>query len=1671
MKFTFLKKYPFQGLWRKDIPLISPKSANLTEKLIVECLENRLLLSVLDFADEIIDEQESNDIDPGQHLDFEGDILALGVRGDLSDGDDIDIYNFIASQDGKIDLMMEITEGGDQEITALAADGEDAVCFIANDSLWRNNFSETDDSVEMLASREEIALAAGLTTGEVILTDLAITPQGDILVTLSGRGDVFSIDGSDGTITQILTSDDIIGITGTSVDLVSIAVAGDGEIYIADNHSGSILQVSEEPEDVYSVAYYAPANQLYLYDPGDQDFDSEEPLNNLQQELLNDIFYGYTITQRTVIAEPDEEFEYSPNAVIQGSGIYGEDGYDVYYTCQLGQAVDGMGGTTDISDGTINQVMINRNDPDDVSFTNFFDPLTNAVTFAGEAMEPIQLNPSALALDTDGAFGGMMFLGTFGPSMGDDQDGRVFTVDEHGDLTEFEITEFNDPVNGEIFTGFFDITDMAFSNGGAFGSYLYVVSENVDQNGAAEGGFESDIWRVSPDGVAELFAADVANGVITLAFSTGADLRYGGDLFVGTFVDGGEIYRITSTGETSLFFTFSPWSNDLALCDMAFAPYQGSLESHLEGAMVFTLKSGSVAYLMQLDPNPVPYEIPNCWAQQLNAGDVSSGDIIFNSDGNLIIAQGGDEDITQLHYETLFDYTLEDIQVRPVVAAVEVEGSDPVEFEDQIVAYTPYVLLSVVDQPRIVGLGEAQQADDVHTEVSVSYLGRGDVPEDGSKNIAFTFDNNEDVDDYGNINNSGDIYIYIQNYDYLLRASRTDDVAPDADNPQVEGEFINFSDILPGSDIDKNTELTDAHISNLTWASDGSLFAVGRNGIELDEDGESPSHVADDIILKLGNTTDNTYVYESLVQVQDLTRLQVAVNGPPDVSRIFDVYPGIPLDISSDQEGLDWDIIPGETYTISISSQTPLYTATEYELMVSLGGQLQQTITIDNYTGTTTLTNIHNESMQVTYTGPGQAVLTVSQRPNGKIVDIESLDISGGGYGSALNFVRINQDAEWLIDEVILNGSLKDLIFPGAVNTITGGENLYGLIWNAELGDVQSVNAPLFQLFDVQVDSLGDETSGEYGFNVLRLRNLDVLSDINNMTFLDSGNSNCYGNITVEGVIRDSDFYGYAIDSLLVKNQDEVPDAIDNSNFHIDNFGGYIRNVTVAEGNVVDSAFNAGRRIDSFEITNGNLEQTSISAPGSGAMIGRVIVNRQDGAPDDQGSNITDSSITSRAFITSLYAAGDVSDDSSVSADSYYYSYIYSIITGGDFAGSVSSYWVQNVQIGFDSTGTRLAEDDDFTGSDFTGTLYAGIGLAKLSVTGRIEGAYISSGTGSIYNICAEDGFIDSTAYAAYYISRITVGYIDGLRYYLYVANYEADVSGTIATTYLGRIIYTGDILTDDEDNDLLDLSNVSWVGPIMDDIATVTIDAVSIDGEPLGEGEWSINNIPVPEGSGDTATVEITLGLSQISYMPIYVDYTTVAGTADSLDDDYQHVTETLIIPAGWTSGSFEITVTSDDIYEQDEMFYVQLQLSNPIDDSLKNAALRDDQAEITIVNDDSAPEIMIDNVSQTEGDVGTTLFDFEVSINLSNPTSLPIMVDYATVDGTALADYDYTSAAGTLTFEPGGLLSQTISVSVIGDTAAESDESFNLNIFGPVNATIASGFGTGVGTIEDDD
>ena len=144
----------------------------------------------------------------------------------------------------------------------------------------------------------------------------------------------------------------------------------------------------------------------------------------------------------------------------------------------------------------------------------------------------------------------------------------------------------------------------------------------------------------------------------------------------------------------------------------------------------------------------------------------------------------------------------------------------------------------------------------------------------------------------------------------------------------------------------------------------------------------------------------------------------------------------------------------------------------------------------------------------------------------------------------------------------------------------------------------------------------------------------------------------------------------------------------------------------------------------------------------------------------------------------------------------------------------------------------------------------------------------------------------------------------------------------------------------------------------------------------------------------------------------------------------------------------------------EGNESFFVNL--SSPT-----NATIGDGQGQGTIQNDDGAPTLAINDVSQVEGNSGKSSFVFTVS--LSNLTDQAVTVQYATADGSAkLTNNDYQSASGILTI-PAKTASGTVTVSVNGDLTQEGDESFFVNLSSAADATIADG--QGPGTILNDD
>jgi hypothetical protein len=111
--------------------------------------------------------------------------------------------------------------------------------------------------------------------------------------------------------------------------------------------------------------------------------------------------------------------------------------------------------------------------------------------------------------------------------------------------------------------------------------------------------------------------------------------------------------------------------------------------------------------------------------------------------------------------------------------------------------------------------------------------------------------------------------------------------------------------------------------------------------------------------------------------------------------------------------------------------------------------------------------------------------------------------------------------------------------------------------------------------------------------------------------------------------------------------------------------------------------------------------------------------------------------------------------------------------------------------------------------------------------------------------------------------------------------------------------------------------------------------------------------------------------------------------------------------------------------------------------------------------------PELSVVDTSAPEGNSGSTSMVFTVS--LSQASALTVSVPYATANSSASAGSDYTAASGTLTFSP-GQVSRTVSVSVLGDTSVEPDESFFLELGTPSAAATVTD-GQGRGTILNDD
>jgi hypothetical protein len=232
-------------------------------------------------------------------------------------------------------------------------------------------------------------------------------------------------------------------------------------------------------------------------------------------------------------------------------------------------------------------------------------------------------------------------------------------------------------------------------------------------------------------------------------------------------------------------------------------------------------------------------------------------------------------------------------------------------------------------------------------------------------------------------------------------------------------------------------------------------------------------------------------------------------------------------------------------------------------------------------------------------------------------------------------------------------------------------------------------------------------------------------------------------------------------------------------------------------------------------------------------------------------------------------------------------------------------------------------------------------------------------------------------------------------------------------------------------------------VGTILDDDARVAIDDVT-----------------VVEGNGSTNAV-FNVTLSKSPSANVLISFNATSGSAVA-GQDFTAAAGTLTFAAGQTSLPLTVPIIGDQVQEAAETFNVTLAIQG----NTAVVAGSDLAAIGTILDDDGVPAINVSDAQVSEGNAGSVFAVFNVT--LAVPSGLPVTVQYATANSTAVAGSDYVAASGLVSFSPGQTIQQ-VAVTVIGDTIGEGNETFTFNLSGATNATISDS--QGIGTILNDD
>jgi hypothetical protein len=176
-------------------------------------------------------------------------------------------------------------------------------------------------------------------------------------------------------------------------------------------------------------------------------------------------------------------------------------------------------------------------------------------------------------------------------------------------------------------------------------------------------------------------------------------------------------------------------------------------------------------------------------------------------------------------------------------------------------------------------------------------------------------------------------------------------------------------------------------------------------------------------------------------------------------------------------------------------------------------------------------------------------------------------------------------------------------------------------------------------------------------------------------------------------------------------------------------------------------------------------------------------------------------------------------------------------------------------------------------------------------------------------------------------------------------------------------------------------------------------------------------------------------------------VQYDANGGTATP-GDDYSLTPDTLVFSPGESTEYITINIVNDGEPEEDETIILELSNATGLD-----AVLGIDRHTYTI--SDTRPKIAFDTATSAGLESATPV---NIKVKLSHAGDETVTVNYGVTGGSAAPGADYNLLGdGTLTFVPPDII-EYISIDVIDDPASENQETIELGLSDPCNATLGT-------------